>query len=114
MSSRISLRFVLVLFVGGPLLLVGFVQLRRLWQARHPAVQEHRAELVQAAARQMGCAADKVEIAAEEPTRARAQGCGKTLTFQWGRVRGKSLPEHWHAIDPNCTIDYLGCNLPCD
>ena len=114
MSSRISLRFVLVLFVGGPLLLFGFVELRRLWQARHPAVQEHRAELIQAAARQMGCAEDKVAISPEEPTRARAQGCGKTLTFRWGRDITRRGPLGWRQIDPNCTVDYMGCNLPCD
>lgn len=111
--TPITLTSTIILFVGGAALFGGFIGMRRFWQARHPAVSEHRVELVEAAVKRMGCEADALKIVVEEPTRARVEGCNRSTTFRWGRVRGKSLPEHWHEIDPNCRIDYMGFKLPC-
>jgi hypothetical protein len=111
--TPITLTSTLILFVGGAVLFGGFLEIRHLWEARHPAVSEHRVELVQAAVKVMGCESIALTIIAEEPTRARVEGCNRSTTFRWGRVRGKSLPEHWHEIDPSCRIDYMGFKVPC-
>src|SRR5260370_36072047 len=86
--------------------------MRRWRKERPPAVKEHLAELIQAAAEQTGCPAEALKVTVEEPTRARVEACGKTVTFRWGRARRKGLRkiEHWHQIDPDCRFDYMGCN----
>ena len=105
--------FVLILFVGGAVVMQGFIQIRRFLQARHPAVSEHRGELVEAAARKMGCEPDALKVVVEEPTLARLEGCGRTATFRWGRVRGDGLPEHWHEIDSSCRLNVMGFDMLC-
>ena len=109
-----SLTLLVVVFVGFPLVFLAFLKIRRLWEARHPAVSEHRDELVAAAVKAMKCGPDGLSVVAEEPTRARVEGCGRAATFRWSRRRSDPVPEHWHEIDPNCRVEYMGCNLPCD
>ena len=104
----------LAIFAGGALLFIGYVWARHAWEARHPAVKEHLGELMAAAARRMACAAERVAVVAEEPTRARVEGCGQVLTFRWGQERIRRGLPHWHQIDPACRVDYLGCSLPCE
>ncbi len=105
--------FLLIMFVGGAVFMLGFIQIRRSWQARHPAVSEHRGELAAAAAEKMRCEPDALKIVVEEPTLARVEGCSRIATFRWGRVRGKGLPMHWHEIDPSCRFNFMGFDLPC-
>jgi len=109
------LKALLVLFLGGIPFYLGLRQIRRWSEERHPAVKEHLAELIQAAAEQTGCPAEALKVTVEEPTRARVEACGKTVTFRWGRARRKGLRkiEHWHQIDPDCRFDYMGGNFPC-
>ncbi|HEX3696410.1 MAG TPA: hypothetical protein VH374_13590 [Polyangia bacterium] len=112
-KPRVPLPFVLLL-VGVCLgLFFGYPQFEAMWQARHPAVKEHLAELIQVAAKQLDCPADAVKVTAENPMQARVDACGKTMTFRWGRVRTNRLPHHWHPVDPNCRFEYLGSSTPC-
>jgi hypothetical protein len=62
----------------------------------------------------MGCPVDSVKVFPEQPARARVEGCGHSVTFQWGQERTKRALPHWHQIDPNCSVNYMGCNLPCE
>jgi hypothetical protein len=113
--SRVTLPYVVVLF--GSMAIIVFVArgLQSFWDARHPAVKEHLGELIAAAAERTDCPPGSVKIHADEPMQARAEGCGKTLTFRWGQRRGeRGRPEHWYRIDPNCTYDYMGCARPCN
>lgn len=103
----------LIIFVGGGLLLGGFLGIRHLWEAHHPAVSEHRTELVETAAKKMSCEPGGLKIVAEEPTIARVEGCNRSVTFRWGRVRSSDLPVHWLEIDPNCRVSFLGFDLRC-
>jgi hypothetical protein len=112
--ARLTLPWFLAIFVGGGLLILAFITIQHLWQARHPAVEEHLAALNDVAAKRMGCAKEVLKIIAEEPTRARAEGCGQSLTFRWGSERIKRGLPHWHQIDPSCHVQYLGCSLPCE
>src|SRR5262249_19038767 len=104
----------LLAFIG-----LGYLAIRRIqqfWDGRHPAVSEHRGELVELATKRMGCGPDALQIVAEEPTRARVDGCGHTATFRWGRVRAQGGPAHWREVDAACrpSKDSFGCNIPCD
>ena len=89
------------------------IRFEEVRQARHPAVKEHLAELMELAAWQLDCPKDRVTIFPEKPMRARATGCGKSGTFFWGRIRTKGGPAVWHEIDPNCTFEYMGWVRPC-
>jgi len=88
-------------------------KLKRLSNERHPAVSEHGEELIETAVKRMHCERGGVTVVAEGPMRARAEGCGKTVTFFWERVRTLGGPPRWHEIDPNCTVDYMGVRIPC-
>lgn len=104
----------MILFGVLSLLFLGALKLRHLWEARHPAVTEHRDQLLDVAAKKLKCAPDVLEIIVEEPTRARVEGCGQVATFRWSRKRNSGLPDHWFDIDPTCRVDWMGCSLPCD
>jgi hypothetical protein len=64
-KSRVPLPFVLLLVGVCLALFFGYPQFEAMWQARHPAVKEHLAELIQVAAKQLDCPADAVKITAE-------------------------------------------------
>jgi hypothetical protein len=82
-------------------------------QARHPPVKEQLAALTALAAGSMACPEEELTVLAQEPTLALVKGCHRALTFRWGR-RVKGGERHWYQIDPHCTIDYMGCALPCE
>jgi hypothetical protein len=118
-SSRVNLRFLAILFGGAAVLFLGVREYRKLQDRRHPAVDEHRDELVRAAAQALHCGDDKVTVQAQEPTLARVEGCGQALTLRWGPVLHRSDPRRsktpfWHEVDPNCRVDYLGISFPCE
>lgn len=111
--------FLMILFAGAAALFVGVRLYRKFQDRRHPAVEEHRDELLEAAAKALNCPGERVAVQVREPTLAGVAGCGKSLTFRWGTVLNRTSPRRsttpfWHDIDPDCRIDYMGCGLPCE
>jgi hypothetical protein len=104
---------------GAAVLFFGVREYRRIQDRRHPAVDEHRDELVRAAAQALHCGEDKLTVQSQEPTLARVEGCGVSVMLRWGPVlnrtsRLRSKTPFWHEIDPNCRIDAMGCAMPCE
>ena len=109
-SWRSAIGFVVVaLMLVGGLLIV-----QRFMEARHPPVTEHRAELLDAAAKAASCGRDALTVLVEGPKRARVSGCGLAMTFKWKRPFRNSGTTRWIQIDPNCTMDAFGFKQPCD
>lgn len=120
-NGRATSASVLVVVVGGVVFFVGLFMLNRYWGGRHPAVEEHRTDLIDAACRAMRCGNAELSLIVEGPRRARVEGCGQVRTFVWKRTIVRRhprpltyTPAKWHQIDPNCRVDYFGCSLPCD
>ena len=117
--ARSPLRFVIVMLVGGVVFL-GVRYLLRLNDARHPAAEEHRAELLDLAAWRLGCGKEALAVTRDEdPRHARVAGCGKSLMFRWGSRLVRARPQtysaqQWYEIDPTCRVDYMGCAMPCE
>jgi hypothetical protein len=105
--------FVAVSVGGSGLLYLVSRRMEMSAQARHPPVKEQLAALTALAAGSMACPQEELTVLAQEPTLALVKGCHRALTFRWGR-RMKGGDRHWYQIDPNCTIDYMGCALPCE
>jgi len=114
------LRFLLILFVAGPVFFFGIRYLQTRYDARHPAAEEHRAALLELAAARLTCGQDALTIHREEdPRRARVEGCGQSVTFRWSSRRVRAHPQtyggqQWYEIDPSCRVDYMGCAMPCE
>ena len=107
------MKFLLVVFAGLGLSVFATHRIQLISQARHPAVKEHLAELTALAEVRMGCPQAELTVLEQAPILALVKGCHRELTFRWGqRVRGVKV--QWNQIDPNCTIDYMGCALPCE
>jgi hypothetical protein len=98
--------------IAGATVLVGFGLLAGRNTFQYQAVKEKRGELLQAAARSLGCPSSTWTVVEEGPRRARVDGCGQSLTLFWRRQR--HAPAQWLPGDPNCRVSYLGCELPCD
>jgi hypothetical protein len=106
-------KFLLVVFGGMGLAVFATHRIELISQARHPAVKEHLAELTALAEIRMGCPQAELTVLEQSPILAQVKGCHRELTFRWAqRVRGVKV--QWNQIDPNCTIDYMGCALPCN
>lgn len=114
------LPFLIVLLVGGAVSFLGIRYLQRRADARHPAAEEHRAELLEVAALRLNCGKDALAVRREDdPRRARVEGCGTAVTFRWGSRLLRAQPRtysasQWYEIDPNCRVDYMGCAMPCE
>jgi len=112
--------FLIVVFAGGGSFFFGARYLQRRADARHPAADEHRAELLEAAAARLSCGRDALMVQRDDdPRHARVAGCGKSVTFRWGarllRARPRTYSaQQWYEIDPSCRVDYMGCAMPCE
>lgn len=113
-GNKQSWRSALVFVVVALILVGGLVIVQKLMDAQHPAVTEHRSELLDAAAKATLCGRDALTVVVEGPKRARISGCGRETTLKWKRPFRNSGTTRWIQIDPNCTMDVFGFKQPCD
>ena len=103
----------LLVFLFGGVAFAVVIGGRHLWDKAHPALAEHRIDLLQGASSYMECPAADMTLIPDAPRRARVEGCGKSVLFRWVTPR-RSATGHWALIDPNCRTNYLGFSVPCD
>jgi hypothetical protein len=103
-STRWLVSFVTVVFVA----LGGILGGRHLWDHWHPAVDEHRDELLDAVANQTSCPKGEMTVVAVSPSVARVDGCGRSLTLRWVSEHRGWNRARWRQIDPNCFRTVLG------
>jgi hypothetical protein len=107
-AQPVSARWIVSFLAVAFLALGGIVGGRYLWDQWHPALEEHRAELLDTFAGQTRCPHDDMTVVAVSATVARVDGCGRSLTFRWVSERRRSSRASWRQIDPNCFRTMLG------
>jgi hypothetical protein len=85
----------------------------RAVEKAHPPVEEHRPELLAAAANAADCPKEQINVVGVSTKTARVEGCGAPRYFLWGKQR-RDEPMHWRQFDPKCTVEWLGLQLPCE
>lgn len=87
-------RFLVKLFVGGFVLIVGGIYAEKAYYRIYPATEEHREELLQTASGSLRCAKEKLSVRALAPRSAEVCGCGQAIVFGWYK-KNRNAPLQW-------------------